>query len=283
MKIAVITNPKRDQKYIYTRLICSKIKHYGADVIVPVQTIQAIPDIDANAFSLSEVYSMADVIIVLGGDGTILHTAKRAALNGVPVLGINIGNLGFMAGLEIDELDKLQLLTKGGFNIDERMMLQIVFDTRPGTVYYALNDAVIEKGTLSKIINININCDERRIGNYRANGVIVATPTGSTAYSFSSGGPIVDPVLECMALTPICPHSFFSRTVMFSPKSHIGIKVQDLSEKDAYLTIDGLNSIQLNENERVLISKAEQKAKIIRLKDLSFYEVLFNKFTERGV
>lgn len=283
MKIAVVTNPKKDEKYIYTRLICSKLRLYEAEVIVPVQTAQLAPAIEATPVSLNELYTSSDVIVVLGGDGTILHAAKKAALSGVPVLGINIGTLGFMAGLEVDELDKLELLTQGKFNIDERMMLRIVFDSRPGTVYYALNEAVIARDTLSKIIDIDICCDSRRIGKYRADGIIVSTPTGSTAYSLSAGGPIVDPVLECMELTPICPHSFVSRTVMFSPTSQIGLKIQDLENKEAYLTIDGLNSIELKADERVTITKATQKAKIIRLKDLSFYEVLYNKFTERGV
>lgn len=283
MKIAVVTNPKKDEKYIYTRLICSKLRLYGAEVFVPVQTAQLAPAIEAEPVSLNELYTSAEVIVVLGGDGTILHAAKKAALSGVPVLGINIGTLGFMAGLEVDELDKLELLTQGKFNIDERMLLKIVFDSRPGNIYYALNEAVIARSTLSKIIDINICCDNRRIGNYRADGIIVSTPTGSTAYSLSAGGPIVDPVLECMELTPICPHSFVSRSVMFSPNSKIGIKIQDLENKDAFLTIDGLNSIELKTDERVTITKATEKAKIIRLKDLSFYEVLYNKFTERGV
>lgn len=283
MKIAVVTNPKRDPKYIYTKLICTKLKQFGAEVYVPIQSSQNAEISDATAITMSEVYSIADSIVVLGGDGTILHAAKRAALTQVPVLGINIGNLGFMAGLEIDELDKLELLTKGKYNIDERMMLQINFESRPGTAYYALNDAVVEKATLSKLININICCDNRRIGKYRADGIIISTPTGSTAYALSAGGPIIDPVLESMELTPICHHSFLSRSVMFSPTSVIGIKVQDLTEKEAYLTIDGINSIKLKENESVTVSKAKQKAKIIRIKDISFYETLFNKFTERGV
>lgn len=283
MKIAVVTNPKKDEKYIYTRLICAKLKFYGAEVLVPAQTAQLAPAIEAIPVSLNELYTSSEVIVVLGGDGTILHAAKKAALSGVPVLGINIGTLGFMAGLEVDELDKLEFLTQGRFNIDERMMLQIVFDSRPGTVYYALNEAAIARGTLSKIIDIDICCDSRKIGTYRADGIIVSTPTGSTAYSLSAGGPIVDPVLECMEMTPICPHSFVSRSVMFSPTSKIGLKIQDLDNKDAFLTIDGLNSIELEADERVTITKATQKAKIIRLKDLSFYEVLYNKFTERGV
>lgn len=283
MKIAVITNIEKDERFIYTRLICSRLFEFGAQVIIPPQAAGQIPEGKAQVIPSDVIYSCADAIVVLGGDGTILHAAKKAALSGVPVLGVNIGTLGFMAGLEVDELDGLKMLTTGNFVTDDRMILEISFDSRPGTVYYALNDAVISKGTLSRMIDIRISCDGRPVGAYRADGVIASTPTGSTAYSLSAGGPIIDPVLESIAVTPICPHSLISRTVLFASKTVIGLQIQKLADKDAYLTVDGLDSLKLNEYEKVFISKAKQKAKLIRLKDLSFYEVLFNKFTEKGV
>ena len=283
MKIAIITNPEKDKKFLYTRLICARLFEFGAQVIIPPQTDvqENVPNV--QVLPLDEIFSCADVIVTLGGDGTILHAAKRAALSGVPVLGVNIGRLGFMAGLEVDELDGLRMLTTGNFVTDDRMILEISFDSRPGEVYYALNDAVISKGALSRIIDIGISCDNRPVGAYRADGVIVSTPTGSTAYSLSAGGPIVDPVLESIAVTPICPHSLISRTVLFAPKTVIGLQMQKLADKDAYLTIDGQDALKLNEYEKVFVAKAKQKAKLIRLKDISFYEVLYNKFTERSV
>lgn len=204
-------------------------------------------------------------------------------MSGVPVLGVNIGHLGFMAGLEVDELEELKRLLNDDFITDDRMMLEITFENRPGVKYYALNDVVISKGALSRIIDISISCNGRPVSGYRADGVIVSTPTGSTAYSLSAGGPIIDPVLECIEVTPICPHSLLSRTVLFTPQTVIGLQVKKLVDKDAYLTIDGHDSVKLEEYEKVNISKAKQKAKLIRLKDISFYEVLNNKFTERGV
>lgn len=283
MRIAVVTNPDKDEKFLYTRLICSRLLELGAKLFVPPQAACEDLSHEVKVVPNDAVYSCADAIVALGGDGTILHTAKRAAFSDVPVLGVNIGRLGFMAGLEVDELDGLEMLTNGNFKTDERMMLKIAFENRPGAERYALNDAVISKGALSRIIDIGLSCDGRTVGGYRADGVIVSTPTGSTAYSLSAGGPIIDPVLESFAVTPICPHSLISRTVLYSPDAVIGLQVQRLAERDAYLTVDGEDATRLAEYERVFITKAEQKAKLIRLKDISFYEVLFNKFTERGM
>lgn len=283
MKVSVITNLEKDQDFTYTRLICSRLVKFGAKVIVPPVAASIAKEIGAKVSSIDEAYADVDVIVTLGGDGTILHTAKRAAQSGISVLGVNIGTVGFLAGLEADELDGLEKLTTGEFITDERMMLQITFDNRPSESYLALNDAVISKGALSRMIDIKIACDGRPVIGYRSDGVIVSTPTGSTAYSLSAGGPIIDPVLESIAVTPICPHSLISRTVLFTPETLIGLQVQKLSDRDAYLTVDGFDSVKLKEYETVYVSKAKQKAKLIRLKDLSFYEILYNKLMERGM
>ncbi|HEX2938511.1 MAG TPA: NAD(+)/NADH kinase [Ruminiclostridium sp.] len=283
MKIAVVANPEKDENFIYTKLICSRLLELGADVAITPQESDFIKDMQVKVLCKEQIYDYADVIVTLGGDGTILHDAKDAALSGVPVLGVNIGRLGFMAGLEVDELDGFAKLINGEFITDDRMMFQISFDNRPNIYYYALNDVVISKGALSRIIDINITCNGRPVGGYRADGVIVSTPTGSTAYSLSAGGPIIDPVLECIEVTPICPHSLISRTVLYTPQTVIGLQIKRLLEKDAYLTVDGQDAVKLEEYETIYISKAQQEAKLIRLKDISFYEVLHNKFTERGV
>jgi NAD+ kinase len=282
LKIAVITNIKKDKLFNCTQLICERLTELGAEVLVPERNKDNAPP-DVKAVAESEIYSSAEIIVVLGGDGTILHTAKKASDYDKPVLGVNIGRLGFMAGLEINELEKLNVLLNGDFSIDERMLLKIEFDRRPGTVYYALNDAVVSRGALSRIIDIEMSCDGRFAGGYRADGVVVSTPTGSTAYSLSAGGPVIDPSLESIAVTPICPHSLISRTVLFKPEKVIGLKVKDLKETEAYLTVDGQDSVKLDENEEVLISRAKRKAKLIKIKDTAFYEVLYNKLTERGV
>lgn len=284
MKIAVFTNPDKDKDFVYTNLICSKILELGAQVLIPAQTDAKLKMAGVEVLTLEELFTNADIIAALGGDGTILHVAKKAALTGTPVLGVNIGRLGFMAGIEVDELDGLNKILNGDFTTSDRMMLEITIgDGDNKTSYYALNDAVISKGALSRIIDIAIFCDGRPVGGYRADGVIVSTPTGSTAYSLSAGGPVIDPVLESIGVTPICPHSLISRTVLFAPENVIGIQPQKLADKDVYLTVDGQDAVKLENFEKIYVSKAKHKAKLIKLKDISFYEVLYNKFTERGV
>jgi NAD+ kinase len=283
LKIVVLANPEKDENYFYTRLICARLIELGSQVFIPqgaagqgiAPQVQVLPD--------DCLYQNADIVVALGGDGTILHIAKRAAMSDLPVLGINIGRLGFMAGLEVDELDGLQRLTGGDFVTDERMMLEIKLSGHKELTYFALNDAVISKGALSRIIDIGISCDGRPIGDYRSDGVIVSTPTGSTAYSLSAGGPVIDPILESIAVTPICPHSLVSRTVLFAPQTMVGLQMGRLNDKEAYLTVDGQDSVKLLEYEKVFAVKANKKARLIRLKDISFYEVLYNKLTERGV
>lgn len=284
MKIAVVTNPEKDGNLVYTKLICTRLLELNAQVFVPAKVASKLYLPGLIGLTADELHSQVDVIAALGGDGTILHVAKNTAESGTPVLGVNIGRLGFMAGVEINELDGLKKLVSGDFITDDRMMLEISVDCG-GKIkkYHALNDAVVSKGALSRILDITISCNGRQVGNYRADGVIISTPTGSTAYSLSAGGPVIDPILESMAVTPICPHSLISRTILFAPQNVIGLQPQKLSDREAYLTVDGQESLKLENCENVLVSKAKNKARLIRLKDISFYEVLYNKFTERGL
>lgn len=281
MKIAVVANLDKDPELIYTRLICTRLLEFGAQVLIPAKVGTELSIKGLTEMTDQELFDNAEIIAVLGGDGTILHAAKKAAVCGIPVLGVNIGRLGFMAGLEVDELDGLKELIDGNYTIDNRMLLKISLEN--GKTYYALNDAVVSKGALSRIIDMIISLNDRPSGKYRADGVIVSTPTGSTAYSLSAGGPVIDPVLESIAVTPICPHSLISRTVVFAPNTVICLQPQKLADRDAYLTIDGQDVVKLESFQKVFISRADHKVKLIRLKDMSFYEVLYNKFTERGV
>lgn len=253
---------------------------YSAEVLANIGHVGSIGLDTLTYLDESSIYKEADVIIAVGGDGTILHAAMQAVKRQIPVLGVNTGRLGFMAGLEVYELDKLKYIVDGQYEIDSRMMLEIKTESRSG-VYYALNDAVISKGELSRIIDITLECNGREVGNYRADGIIVSTPTGSTAYSLSAGGPIVDPGLESIGITPICPHSLISRTILFEPDSILYIYPHNIRDKDAYLTVDGINIIKLKEREKVTISRSNLKTKLIKLKDTSFYEVLNKKMNER--
>ena len=223
-----------------------------------------------------------DFAVAFGGDGTILHAAKMLAPYNKGVLGINGGHLGYTAGLEVDELDLLSGLHSVHYKIDKRMMFEITVNSDESK-YYCINDAVISKGALSKIIDISVMAGGNAIIHTCSDGVIVSTPTGSTAYSLSAGGPILDPSINSILITPICPHSFFSRPVVLSEDEIIKVRVNNRGGAEAYLTSDGETSIKISENDVITIKKAECiTANLIRIKDESFMNILHNKLFERS-
>lgn len=221
-----------------------------------------------------------DLAIAIGGDGTILHTAKRAAAYDKPVLGLNTGRLGFMAGLEHDELPLLQKLFTGEYETESRMLLSVrVGDSQER---YCLNDAVIARGALSTLMEIRVRDDAGDVLEYRADGLILATPTGSTAYSVSAGGPVLDPAVECILATPICPHSLFSRSVVFHSSTKLSVTTAFRQEGETYLTLDGEDSLLLPPGQWVHVCKAtDRTVRLIRLKPGSFYKVLQKKMIDR--
>jgi len=281
LRIAVISSLEKDKNFKFTRQVSSHLLKMNASVFLPASNKAAAVE-NAEYLENNLLFDSAELIIAIGGDGTILHAAKSAALKQLPVLGINTGRLGFMAGLEVDELERLEKLFSGDFEIDSRMMLEVRVSGNDG-VFYALNDAVVSRGSLSRIIDIMVTSNGREVAGYRADGIIISTPTGSTAYSLSAGGPIVDPLLESIGITPICPHSLISRTILFEPNSQISILPHNLQEKEAWLTIDGQNIVRLESGAEVFVSRSKLKTKLVRLKDISFYEVLKNKMNERGI
>ncbi len=220
--------------------------------------------------------------IALGGDGTILHAAKLCATYDKGVLGINCGHLGYNADLECDELELLKNLKTGEFKVDKRMMLEVVVEKengQPSEKFYCINDAVISRGTLSRIIDLSVTVGEHNIMSVRSDGIIVSTPTGSTAYSLSAGGPVLDPSINSILVTSICPHSFFSRPVVINENETVKIKVASKTDSDFFLTLDGENNIELDESDTVVIKKAKNmSARIIRIKDRSFMSILNKKF-----
>ncbi len=227
-----------------------------------------------------ELYREADCIVVLGGDGSLLDAARRAAPLEKPVLGINMGRLGYMSELEINELSILSRLFSGEFTIDERAMLNVEVKTEAGKVKaesFALNDAVISNGSVSRIVDLELYESGQRISSYRADGIIVATPTGSTAYSMSAGGPITDPHLACLCVTPVCPHSLTARPVVFRDDAALEIKNVCQREKMLYLTVDGKVNFEIYRGDIVRVTKSAMKAKFVRLRSGDFYTRLQEK------
>ena len=218
-----------------------------------------------------------DFIISIGGDGTIIHSAKLAAEAGKPILGVNLGRLGFLSGIEVNQLDSLKNLSTGQYVSEKRMMLNIThISNNNKTNYTAFNDMVVSRGSNAQIIDIDILCDGHKFGSYRADGVILSTPSGATAYSMSAGGPIVDPLIESILLTPICAHSLFARTVIFSADSELKIKAQ--FRDSAFLNIDGEKCINLASSDEILVSKSDVYVNLIKLNDKRFYDIINEKF-----
>lgn len=227
----------------------------------------------------TDILSSCDVAVVLGGDGSIMHTAKNAAAFDVPVLGVNGGTIGFMAGLEMHQLDRLPRLLEGRFTTEKRMMLDVTLQRRNDTITLtALNEAVVSHGNLSRLVHLEVFSDEHPVITYRADGVIVATPTGSTAYSLSAGGPIVDPAINCMLLTPICPHAMHTRPYLFTDRVALSVK----AGSPAYLTVDSEQAVSLDEGDVVTIRRSATDAKLISLKEEdAFYDILTQKLIDR--
>ena len=228
-----------------------------------------------------ELYRIADLIITIGGDGTIIRYAKRAALDNKPVLGINAGRMGYLANIEQNELALLSKLKSNEYFIENRMMLnvEIYENSKKINEFLALNDAVITSGFISRIIDTNVFVGNDSI-NYRADGLIVSTPTGSTAYSLAAGGPIIDPLTENFCITPICSHSLSAKPILLGADNQIRIKSFSKKRTEIYLTIDGRKVANIKPFTQIIISKSNLTAKLIRLNDRSFYKTLSVKFKD---
>lgn len=232
--------------------------------------------------SFEEGLESCDIVIAVGGDGTILHTAKHAVQKNKPIIGINAGRLGFLAGLEANELDRLENLTTGRYTIDKRMMLKITHCRgNEQQIFYALNDAVVSKGIVAKIVDLDIFCDGREMAFYRADGIIFSTPTGSTAYALSAGGPVIDPAIDCISMTPICSHSLLGQSIVFSADRKLSVTAHMDEEHAAYLSVDGENGIQIQYQDRIEIEKSDIFVHFVKLIDKPFFEILNEKILDK--
>lgn len=276
MQVAVIPNPKASGVCAALPRVCRALEELGAQVLLPGD-IHRFPSAGTD-----ELLSRCDVAVALGGDGTIIHAAKRAAICGRPVLGINCGRLGFMAGLEGDELDQLAALIHGNYTIERRMLLDIQLEAGDRvTSFSALNEAVVSRGALSRMIELEVRNQGERVSLYQADGVIVATPTGSTAYSLSAGGPVIDPALRCLLLTPVCPHSLHSRSYIFHEDAVLSVTPHMAGDSQVFLTVDGEQAVPVGAEDRITLSRARAEACLIKIKAQSFYDVLNRKLMDR--
>lgn len=229
---------------------------------------------------MDQVLPGADLLICFGGDGTILHAAKDVNAYGIPVLGVNMGSVGFMAELEYSELSLLSRLADQKFSVEERMMLDVSVVRSGKKVFHeiALNDAALTKGAVARVVDLKISCDKMLMSEFSGDGVVVSTPTGSTGYSMSAGGPIVEPTAENLIITPICAHAMDAKSFVLSSERVVSIRPGRLARKTAYLSADGGRAFRLLDGDVVEICKSEKVTKLVRLSGRTFYEILAKKF-----
>ena len=221
----------------------------------------------------------ADMLICFGGDGTILHAAKDATIHGIPILGVNMGSVGFMAELEEAELAQLERLAVGEYTTQERMMLQVRVIRSRQVVFdeLALNDAVLSKGTIARVAELEVSADGDLICQLTGDGVVVATPTGSTAYSMSAGGPIVEPSSDNLIVTPVCAHQLSARPMVMAAERTITVQLPRRSRKSVYLSVDGGKSVRISGSDRVELRQADCRTRLVKLSGKNFYQLLNQK------
>ena len=225
-----------------------------------------------------------DAILVLGGDGTMIDYSVRAAEKNKPSIGVNLGHLGFLMALERTEIDGLSALADDNFTVESRMLLdaQILLNGEILHSQRILNDIVVASGVRSKIAEFSLSCTPGGKLDYRADGIIVATPTGSTAYSFSAGGPVIDPTASIFSVMPVCPHSLLSRAILLSPETSLTVSGRTRDNlTDVHVTMDGKNSRLISKEAEIHIKKSEYTAKIIKIGSTRFYDILETKLNKK--
>jgi NAD+ kinase len=251
------------------------LKERGLKIVCDEETASALPD-SPKGCTREQVAAQAELLIVLGGDGTLLAAGRVAAPRGIPILPINMGSLGFLTSFTVAELfPALEETLAGRFQVSERVMLHVELE-REGKVIEeqnVLNEAVINKGTLARMIELELGIDGGFVCRYRADGLIVATPTGSTAYSLSAGGPIVHPAVESFIITPICPHTLSDRPVVVQDSSVIEMTL-GVNTESVFLTLDGQKGIVMQAEDKVHVTRAKEKLKLIQPPKKSYFEIL---------
>lgn len=284
MKIVLSPNPYRDRGLRAAQSAQRILENAGA------QTAICLPfDLDQGSRlelpsgvalgRLKEEMQNADVLVCFGGDGTILHAAHEANARGIPILGINLGSIGFMAELEHGELSLLSRLAGGKFGIERRMMLDVSVRREGHCVFsdQALNDAVLTKGAVARVLDLEVTGDRVVISSFAGDGLVVATPTGSTAYSMAAGGPIVEPTAENIIIAPICAHSLHAKPFVLGANRTVGVRLAPGGKKAAYLSVDGGRAFRVQPGDWVECRRSRQATQLVKLTGRSFYERINQK------
>lgn len=275
MNIGIVIGKTNIDSSVITRLT-SLIEEHGARVYFLCDSAMGT---FGSCLPIEEFYQSMQTVIVLGGDGTLLRVSQSASQYGIPVLGINFGRVGLLADLEQDEIELVRHLFTGEYSIDERMMLTASVTDETGEKYHftALNEIALSRGNFAKMLEMNLYIDGALCTPIRADGLIVSTPTGSTAYSMSAGGAVIDPLAEAFAVTPICPHTVTIRPMVICKNRTITIKQKAGTENVSFLSYDGNEAVTINPGMEITVKLSEHTTKLIRIVNRNFYSVLKDK------
>jgi NAD+ kinase len=277
--VGIIARPRREDISRVVPPLITWLRVHGAKIICDAETGECIGSLAGETRRREDLAACTDLLIVLGGDGTLLSAARLAAAHKVPILAVNLGGLGFLTTVSLDELYPiLEEIFSNQYRISERVMLvaEILRDGKVVRSQIALNDAVLNKAALARIMDLELRVDGENVTTYKADGLILSTPTGSTAYSLAAGGPIIYPVVEAFVITPICPHTLTNRPLVIPDSAKIEIDFR--SDDDVvFLTFDGQIGIQLATGDRIHISKAPEKLYLVRPSKKTYFEILRSK------
>lgn len=280
--IGIITNNEKDVGFAYTNMLIESIRKFGGQAVIPARSVtKGMEGLDNE---VEEICSKCELIICLGGDGTFLKTARTAYLYNLPILGINLGSLGFLTDIEKGEIDKaVESIFQNNYIIEERMMLssRIYKDGKLFAEDVAINDVSISRAGIPRILHLSTYIDDNFFDMFPGDGIVVATPTGSTAYSMSAGGPIAEPTSKLIIVTPICPHMLYSRSFVASEERRVKVSVSDGFEHKALVTVDGQKNYEITGGDYIEIEKSASKVKILKIHSKNFFTVLRNKIYDR--
>ena len=279
-KIGFVTNIEKDPTLQETKKMVDFVLKKGCEVYVSENFSDVHPDVIAT--SSSEMYKSVDFVVVIGGDGTILRVARSAAIFDTPILGINFGTLGYLADVEkINAIDAIEKVLNGDFTIENRMMLEPYVER--GCVSHeinlALNEVCITNSVCSRMIKLSVEVNGEYFDTFRADGIIVSTPTGSTAYNLSAGGPILSPHTELMTITHICPHTLYARPFVIDGNDVVRIRVQS-NYNNVQMSCDGQSTVQMKNDDVIIVKKSRYVTIIIKTTNMNFYDILRRKMVE---
>jgi NAD+ kinase len=284
VNVGILVNPHKTGSLPTLHALRVALKSRGCTAVLDQETANLAGE--SGGIAASEFSAVVDIAAVLGGDGTMLHALSRLGNFEKPVAGINIGTLGFLTSCKDDELDVFAAaIAEGRFATSIRTLLEAIVhrEGKPSETFIALNEVTLARGDTGRLVSLRARVNGELLNDYRADGLIVATPTGSTAYSLSAGGPLIGPDAAVFVITPICPHSLSQRSLVLSNESTIELSSEDRDSSPMLFTVDGRDSVRIEPGDSIEVKKAARSFHLLRLDDRSFYEALRQKLHWQGV